>query len=192
LVGWLNLGPVCHFLSNFLDWSFRYRRAAKPNSIIPPGLTHYKYRFLNFANPSRVLATEDPTFEDFLRVDDDHFNDAVRHIILHSQQVRAYRNLFCLGTTSRLRNLRTRSPLCQGFVFKIGHFGTLAQATYLISQSLEIIRSSSAISFNLDESTLEPETIQLCRTLEALVRANEMEVTVRRLAFWCQSLVSYR
>ena len=47
----------------------------------------FDYRFLNFANPSRVLATEDPSFQDFLPVDDDHFNNAVRHISLPLHQV---------------------------------------------------------------------------------------------------------
>jgi hypothetical protein len=73
----------------------------------------------------------------------------------------------------------------------MGHFGRLAQATYLISQALVMIRSLSVVSFTRDESILSQETVQLCRTLEALVRANEMEITVRRLAFCCQSLVSY-
>lgn len=36
------------------------------------------YRFLNLSNPSRFLATADPTFEDFLPVDDERFADAVR------------------------------------------------------------------------------------------------------------------
>jgi hypothetical protein len=44
----------------------------------PPGLTCMGYRFLNFANPSRSLATEDPGFEDFLPVDDDQFYDTVK------------------------------------------------------------------------------------------------------------------
>ncbi|KAJ5726108.1 uncharacterized protein N7483_007465 [Penicillium malachiteum] len=123
-------------------------------------------RFLNFANPSRVLATEDPAFEDFLPVDDDKFYDAT------TQPDEAV-------------------PMCQGFIFKIGHFGRLAQATYLISQALAMIRSLSVVSIARNESIISPETTQLCRTLEALVRANEMEITVRRLAFCCQSLVSY-
>lgn len=82
--------------------------------------------------------------------------------------------------------------MCQGFIFKIGHFGRLAQATYLISQALAITRSRSSVSNTRNESITLPETTQLCRTLEALVRANEMEITVRRLAFCCQSLVAYR
>lgn len=36
-----------------------------------------EYRFLNLASPSRILATADPTFEDFLPVDDERFADAV-------------------------------------------------------------------------------------------------------------------
>jgi hypothetical protein len=37
-------------------------------------------RFVNFANPSRTLATQDPDFEDFLPVDDDQFFNAVRYL----------------------------------------------------------------------------------------------------------------
>ncbi|CRL22637.1 Fungal transcriptional regulatory protein, N-terminal [Penicillium camemberti] len=123
-------------------------------------------RFLNFTNPARVLATEDPKFEDFLPVDDDKFYDA------NSEPEDAV-------------------PISQGFVFKIGHFGRLAQATYLISQALATIRSFSAVSTDLSNTSLSSETAQLCRTFEALARANEMEVTVRRLPFCCQSLISY-
>lgn len=36
------------------------------------------YRFLNLSNPSRILTTANPTFEDFLPVDDERFADAVR------------------------------------------------------------------------------------------------------------------
>jgi hypothetical protein len=36
------------------------------------------------------------------------------------------------------------------------------------------------------------DTAQLCRTLDALVRANEVEATIGKLAFCCQSLVSFR
>lgn len=45
-------------------------------------LMQINYRFLNFASPSRVLATEDPSLQDFLPIDDDHFYNAVRHISL--------------------------------------------------------------------------------------------------------------
>ncbi|KAF5013096.1 hypothetical protein F66182_15216, partial [Fusarium sp. NRRL 66182] len=34
------------------------------------------YRFLNLSNPSRILTTANPTFEDFLPVDDERFADA--------------------------------------------------------------------------------------------------------------------
>ncbi|EED22258.1 conserved hypothetical protein [Talaromyces stipitatus ATCC 10500] len=124
-------------------------------------------RFLNVANPCRALATEDPTFEDFLPVDDDQFYDA----------------------TSQPENA---VPISQGFIFKIGHFGRLAQATYLISQVLYTIRSDSAVNDYFNGSgSLSADMGQLCRTLEALVRANEMEITLRRLTFCCQSLVAY-
>ncbi|KAL5338121.1 hypothetical protein BJX70DRAFT_217487 [Aspergillus crustosus] len=122
-------------------------------------------RFLNFANPSRSLATEDPEFEDYLPVDDDRFLD---------------------GTTRPEDTVQ----ISQAFTLRIGHFSRLAQAIYLISKVLAIIRTSPAV-FNDANASLPPETAQLCRTLEALVRANEMEVTIRKLAVCCQSLVSY-
>jgi hypothetical protein len=80
-VGYLNFGSVRHLI-------FNSRFIVIPRKENPghqqhfPSLTHFEYRFLNFANPSRVLATEDPAFEDFLPVDDDKFYDAVRHMIL--------------------------------------------------------------------------------------------------------------
>lgn len=55
-----------------------------------------------------------------------------------------------------------------------------------------MIRSLSLVSTAHDEINRSPEVDQLCRTLGALVRASELEITVRKLAFCCQSLVSYR
>ncbi|KAL4786811.1 hypothetical protein BJX76DRAFT_354812 [Aspergillus varians] len=110
-------------------------------------------RFLNFANPSRCLATEDPAFEDFLPVDDDQF----------------------YGATTRPEDA---VPISQAFTFKMGHFGRLAQATYLISKVLATIRYSRVSPNGLNETSLPPDTAQLCRTIESLVRANEAEVTV--------------
>lgn len=96
-----------------------------------------------------------------------------------------------------LRYVQTSQPedavaISEGVVFTIGHFGRLAQATYLISQVLDSIRSLSVMPDYLNGGKLPADIAQLCRTIEALVRANEMEITARRLAFCCQSLVSYR
>ncbi|KAJ0413306.1 hypothetical protein BJY00DRAFT_319921 [Aspergillus carlsbadensis] len=125
-------------------------------------------RFLNVANPARSLATEDPAFDDFLPVDDDKFYDAT--------------------ATSK-----DADTISQGFTYKIGQFQRLAQATYLLSQVLVTIRSSptNPNSNRTDTSIISTDTAQLCRTLDALVRANEIDATVRKLAFCCQSLVSF-
>ncbi|KAL3492777.1 hypothetical protein BJX62DRAFT_235936 [Aspergillus germanicus] len=132
-------------------------------------------RFLNFASPTRSLATEDPAFEDFLPVDDDKFYDATA-------------------------NPRDADTISQASTYEIGQFRRLAQATYLISQVLVTIRSrpiapdSHSHNYNYTNTTglsIPMETAQLCRTLDALVRANETEATIRNLAFCCQSLVSF-
>lgn len=144
------------------------------------------------AKPARILATEDPTFEDFLPVDDERFADAVRFLAPLSF---LQKDIEVQSLT--LRYTQTSQPedavtISQGFVFTIGHFGRLAQATYLISQVLDNIRSVSVMPDHLNGGNLPGDVTQLCRTIEALVRANEMEITARRLAFCCQSLVSYR
>jgi hypothetical protein len=63
----------------------------------------------------------------------------------------------------------------------------LCQATHLVSKVLIICRSGKGASTSYPHE----DAVQLCRTLEALVRVNELEVTARRLAFCTQSTVSY-
>ncbi|CEL03108.1 hypothetical protein ASPCAL04265 [Aspergillus calidoustus] len=129
-------------------------------------------RFLNIADPTRSLATEDPAFEDFLPVDDEKFYDAT--------------------AVPEDANI-----ISQAFTYKIGQFRRLAQATYLISQVLVTIRSSPIAPnthshSHANTSISRPmDTAQLCRTLDVLVRANEVEATIGKLAFCCQSLVSF-
>ncbi|KAL3452081.1 hypothetical protein BJX65DRAFT_303795 [Aspergillus insuetus] len=131
-------------------------------------------RFLNIANPTQSLATGDPAFEDFLPVDDDKFYNA----------------------TAVPEDADTIS---QAFTYKIGQFRRLAQATYLLSQVLVTIRSSPIASNSHSHNHSHTNTsnnmpmdiAQLCRTLDALVRANEVEATIDKLAFCCQSLVSF-
>ncbi|KAH7018452.1 uncharacterized protein B0I36DRAFT_335975 [Microdochium trichocladiopsis] len=123
-------------------------------------------RFLNFASPSRNLATEDPGFDDILPVDDDRF----------------------YYTTTQPSDA---VPISQAFSLKAGQFSRLCQATYLVSKVLKVIRSSAIPFHDADHTTVPPDIAQLCRTLEALVRANAEEITIRKLGFCSQSVVSY-
>ncbi|KZZ92562.1 Transcription factor [Moelleriella libera RCEF 2490] len=122
-------------------------------------------RLLNVSHPSRSLTSADPMFDDFLPVDDDSFFDA----------------------TSKPEDA---TRISEAFGFKMGSFARLCQATYLISQVLALIRKPSPDARDSALSSSR-DAVQLCRTLESLVRANEYEVTTRRLAFCSQSLVSY-
>ncbi|KAI6757060.1 hypothetical protein HG530_011658 [Fusarium avenaceum] len=124
-------------------------------------------RFLNFTKPSRTLATQDPDFEDFLPVDDDQFFN---------------------GTTQPSDAVR----ISQAFIFKNGQFPRLCQAIYLVSKALAAIKSSPGSPNGPSETGWPTDIEQLRRTLEALVRANEGEITIRGLAFCSQSVVSYR
>ncbi|CCT68066.1 related to Zn(II)Cys6 transcriptional activator [Fusarium fujikuroi IMI 58289] len=123
-------------------------------------------RLVNMSQPSRGLSTADPSFEDFLPVDDEVF---------HNQ---------------------SSSPECatrisEGFTFKMGSFARLCQATHLISKSLAFCRVASDSSETVSQNSPPEEVRQLCRTLESLVRVNELEVTSRQLAFCSQSSVSH-
>lgn len=74
----------------------------------------------------------------------------------------------------------------------MGAFARLCQATFLISKAMELTRKSTLYEeSSVTETNPTFERVQLCRTLEALVRANESEVTIRRLAFCSQSAVAY-
>jgi hypothetical protein len=147
-------------------------------------------RFLNFSNPSRSLATEDPAFEDFLPVDDNQFYDSVR------------KSPFCSGfarwlassdnAVSQTTSPSDAVPISQAFSLKVGQFSRLCQATYIVSQALTIMRSPQVFPQGSSDTGVPQETEQLCRTLEALVRASEVEITIRKLAFCSQSVVSYR
>ncbi|QGI94899.1 hypothetical protein CEK26_007968 [Fusarium fujikuroi] len=88
------------------------------------------------------------------------------------------------------------SPECatrisEGFTFKMGSFARLCQATHLISKSLAFCRVASDSSETVSQNSPPEEVRQLCRTLESLVRVNELEVTSRQLAFCSQSSVSH-
>ncbi|KAF4437173.1 hypothetical protein FACUT_5827 [Fusarium acutatum] len=81
--------------------------------------------------------------------------------------------------------------ISEGFTFKMGSFARLCQAIHLISKSLALCRSASNGSDGIPQDSPLEEVGQLCRTLESLVRVNELEATSRRLAFCSQSCVSY-
>ncbi|KAF7556350.1 hypothetical protein G7046_g6322 [Stylonectria norvegica] len=123
-------------------------------------------RFLNFADPLRTLATQDPNFEYFLPVDDASFYD-------------------------ESTNPEDAIPISQAFGLNMGAFARLAQATYLISQALDAIRSNHTPQQSFGGLNPPSQVLHICRTLEALVRANELEVSVRKLAFCSQSVFSY-
>ncbi|KAI1013224.1 hypothetical protein LB503_001313 [Fusarium chuoi] len=73
----------------------------------------------------------------------------------------------------------------------MGSFARLCQATHLISKSLAFCRRASTGSNEVPQNSPPEEVRQLCRTLESLVRVNELEVTSRQLAFCSQSSVSH-
>ncbi|KAF5582078.1 Zn(II)2Cys6 transcription factor [Fusarium pseudocircinatum] len=123
-------------------------------------------RLLNVSEPSRGLSTADPSFEDFLPVDDEFFYNQ-----------------------SSSPEHATR--ISEGFTFKMGSFARLCQAMHLISKSLALCRGASNSSGQVPQDSPLEEVGQLCRTLESLVRVNEFEATSRRLAFCSQSCVSY-
>ncbi|EWG41163.1 hypothetical protein FVEG_03320 [Fusarium verticillioides 7600] len=123
-------------------------------------------RLLNVSQPSRGLSTADPSFEDFLPVDDE---------------------LFYNQSSSPEHATR----ISEGFTFKMGSFARLCQAMHLISKSLSFCRIASNSSDQVPQDSSLEEVGQLCRTLESLVRVNELEATSRRLAFCSQSCVSY-
>ncbi|EXA44078.1 hypothetical protein FOVG_05583 [Fusarium oxysporum f. sp. pisi HDV247] len=123
-------------------------------------------RLLNVSQPSRGLSTADPSFEEFLPADDEFFYNQ-----------------------SSSPEHATR--ISEGFTFKMGSFARLCQATHLISKSLAFCRGASNGSDEVPQNSPPEEVGQLCRTLEPLVRVNELEVTSRQLAFCSQSSVSY-
>ncbi|KAF5563752.1 Zn(II)2Cys6 transcription factor [Fusarium phyllophilum] len=110
--------------------------------------------------------TADPSFEDVLPVDDEFFYNQ-----------------------SSSPEHATR--ISEGFTFKMGSFARLCQAMHLISKSLALCRGASNGTDGVPQDSTLEEVGQLCRTLESLVRVNELEATSRRLAFCSQSCVSY-
>ncbi|KAK0387943.1 hypothetical protein NLU13_4187 [Sarocladium strictum] len=123
-------------------------------------------RLLNVSHPTWSLITKDPEFEHYLPVDDEKFYDA--------------------SATPE-----DAAPISHAFHHRLGAFARLCQATYLITKVFELARSSDGKNDSHSPGHPPSDPVQLCRTLGALVRANEVEVSIRRLPFCTQSLVSY-
>ncbi|KFX87475.1 hypothetical protein O988_09395 [Pseudogymnoascus sp. VKM F-3808] len=122
-------------------------------------------RMLNFGCPSRCLATKDPTFDNYLPVDDE---------------------LFLSGTAKPSDSV----SISAGFHLKMGAFARIAQATYLLTQVFQSI-NSPALHIADPAASFKETTAQLRRTLRALVQATEEEVSIRQLAFCCQAAICY-
>ncbi|KAL6701103.1 hypothetical protein J3F84DRAFT_392762 [Trichoderma pleuroticola] len=123
-------------------------------------------RLLNIGDPDRPLATEEPTFDSFLPVNDKDFNDG----------------------TFRPEDAIILST---GFNRKTSLFGGLAQATYLLGQTIKSI-SSSLSQYGASHAVhLEEDTAQLRRTLHAYVQAVEKWAAVRKLQYCPASAICY-
>ncbi|KAL7935789.1 hypothetical protein V8C35DRAFT_298248 [Trichoderma chlorosporum] len=123
-------------------------------------------RLLNVGDPGRPLATEDPTFESLLPVDDKVFVDGT------------FRPEDAIKLSAGMNRITSL-------------FSGLAQATYLLSQ---VINSISSMLSPDDESqtvSLKEDTEQLRRTLHAYVQMAEKATKARRLEFCCPSAVCY-
>ncbi|KAH7121582.1 putative fungal-specific transcription factor [Dactylonectria macrodidyma] len=120
-------------------------------------------RYLSLSNPSRALSSEDPTFDSYLPVDDTAWDEG----------------------TAKPGDVVTIST---GFTLKTGNFARLAQATYLLSQTLRLI-SETVKENNVAHSN---QVMQLRRTILSLVHAADREVEIRRIEFCAQSELCLR
>ncbi|EHK16732.1 uncharacterized protein TRIVIDRAFT_13620, partial [Trichoderma virens Gv29-8] len=109
-------------------------------------------RFLNISNPNRPLATKNPTFDDLLPIDDKLWDD---------------------GTAKP----SDAFSISQGFSLEMGMFSRLGQATFLLSQALDLVGPDN------HQSVMErnQQIAQLRRTLHALITVSNAEATAREL-----------
>lgn len=141
---------------------------------------------MNMSNPHRHLATEDPTFDYYLPVDTENWDNDVR------KNPRSKDLNYSYYLTNILYSPQVSRPedavnISTAFALKMGLFSRLAQSVFLLGQALRILTSTSE-----EKSSLQSETTQLRRTLIALVHAADREATVRQLEFCAQSTVCYR
>ncbi|PKK54194.1 hypothetical protein CI102_1024 [Trichoderma harzianum] len=123
-------------------------------------------RLLNIGDPGRPLATEDPTFDSFLPINDRDFNDGI----------------------FRPEDAITISA---GFNQKTSLFGGLAQATYLLGQTIKSISSFPSSYGGSQAVRFEEHTAQLRRTLHAYVQMVEKWTAVRKLQYCPASAICY-
>ncbi|KAM0260268.1 hypothetical protein ACHAQJ_002832 [Trichoderma viride] len=109
-------------------------------------------RFLNISNPGRPLATKNPTFDDLLPVDDKLWDD---------------------GTAKP----SDAFSISQGFTLEMGMFSRLGQATYMLSQALDLVSPDN--HQNMMERN--QQIAQLRRTIHALLTVANAEAVVREL-----------
>ncbi|KAL7960841.1 hypothetical protein V8C34DRAFT_312455 [Trichoderma compactum] len=109
-------------------------------------------RFMNISNPNRPLATRNPTFDDLLPVDDKLWDD---------------------GTAKP----SDAFSISQGFSLKMGMFSRLGQATYMLSQALDLVCTDN----HQDPMERDQQIAQLRRTVHALITVSNAEASVREL-----------
>jgi hypothetical protein len=80
------------------------------------------------------------------------------------------------------------SIISTGFTLKMGVFARLAQATFLLSQGLQLMKDKAME----DEAARPDKMAQLRRTSLALVHTADAEATARRIEFCAQSGLSLR
>ena len=116
---------------------------------------------INLGNPTRVLATQEPSPSVYLPIEDDTWDRG----LMPSNEV---------YTVSSPTNL------------KMGRFGRFAQAVYLLGRVLKHVSDR-----RLDHEFLEEEANQLRRTLHALITLVKVESESRRMEFCTQTAVCW-
>ncbi|QYS95274.1 Zn(2)-C6 fungal-type domain-containing protein [Trichoderma simmonsii] len=107
-------------------------------------------RFMCLASPERTPSTKNPTFNDLLPIDDQNFDSG---------------------------NIKPGDPfsISAGFNLEMGLFSRLAQATYLLSQAIELLAPSHPAGC----ADLERQITQLRRTIHSLVNISDTEARLR-------------
>ncbi|PNP57819.1 hypothetical protein THARTR1_01977 [Trichoderma harzianum] len=103
---------------------------------------------MNISNPDRPLATKNPTFDDLLPVDDKLWDD---------------------GTAKP----SDAFSISQGFSLKMGMFSRLGQATYMLSQALDLVCPDN----HQDPVERDQQIAQLRRTVHALITVSNAEAS---------------
>ncbi|KAL7915278.1 hypothetical protein GGI35DRAFT_488994 [Trichoderma velutinum] len=123
-------------------------------------------RLLNVGDPGRPLATEDPTFDSFLPIDDKAF----------------------IEDTFQPEDAITVSA---GLLRKTSIFGGLAQATCLLGQTIKSISSFLSPPGEKQAVRFEEDTAQLRRTLHAYVQMVEKWTAIRKIQYCPASAICY-